>query len=108
MKYYSYTCFGVLKNENLLHKWGLVETQLLRIVIICTWISLLTAYALAIEVIDCNFLAHIPITYIIWTAFANLFNPSKVFLDSADENNLILLTPFTIYCQNYTHLKICQ
>ena len=32
MKYYSYTCFGVLKNGNLLHKWCLVETQLLRTV----------------------------------------------------------------------------
>ena len=32
MNYYSYGCLGVLKNGNLLHKWGLVETQLLRTV----------------------------------------------------------------------------
>ena len=32
MNYYSYACLGVLKNGNLLHKWGLVETQLLRTV----------------------------------------------------------------------------
>ena len=32
LKYYSYTCWGVLKNENVVHKWGLVETQLLRTV----------------------------------------------------------------------------
>ena len=32
MNYYSYACLGVLKNGNLLHKWSLVETQLLRTV----------------------------------------------------------------------------
>ena len=84
MNYYSYACSGVLQNGNLLHKWSLVETQLLRTV--------------SVKEIDHNFVVHGVVDPLDPFFLATFF--SSILSASFGVSNLLKLGPCPLIPQN--------